>query len=200
MLRELAPELADAAPGALRPPALPHLRTVIQIGGKRPRHAAPSTISPAWPATATGRELAAARSRSCSSTTRSTSSSPPAPPAARRAPRSPTTTSSTTASSSARRCGSPSGTGSASRCRSITASAWCSATSPALTHGAHHGLSRRGLRPAGHAADRGGGALHRRCMACRPCSSPSSSIRSSRASTCPSCAPASWPARPARSR
>ena len=36
MLATLAPELADAAPGALHSARLPHLRTVIQIGGAAP--------------------------------------------------------------------------------------------------------------------------------------------------------------------
>ena len=36
MLTSLAPELAGAAPGALRSARLPHLRTVIQIGGAAP--------------------------------------------------------------------------------------------------------------------------------------------------------------------
>ena len=36
MLAALAPELADAAPGALHSARLPHLRTVIQIGGAAP--------------------------------------------------------------------------------------------------------------------------------------------------------------------
>ena len=65
-----------------------------------------------------------ARGRRCPSTTRSTSSTRPGRPASRRARRSRTTTSSTTATSSARGCATPSRTGSASRCRSITASAW----------------------------------------------------------------------------
>ena len=79
-----------------------------------------------------------------------------------------------------------------------------------LRHGArqprlHHprrgdGLSRGGVRPAGDARSRRGGALHRRSTACRPCSSPSSAIPSSRASISVRCAPASWPARRARSR
>ena len=68
---------------------------------------------------------------SCSSTTRSTSSTRRAPPDFPRARRCRTTTSSTTASSSARRCSTPRPIASASPCRSITASAWCSATSPA---------------------------------------------------------------------
>ena len=64
------------------------------------------------------------------STTRSTSSTPAGRPGSRRARRSRTTTSSTTGSSSARCAGTPSRTGSASRCRSTTASGWCSATWP----------------------------------------------------------------------
>ena len=69
--------------------------------------------------------------RAWPSTTRSTSSTPAGRRASRRARRSPITTSSTTASSSASCAGTRPMTGSASRCRSTTASAWCSATWPA---------------------------------------------------------------------
>ncbi len=73
-----------------------------------------------------------ARSRlRSSSTTRSTSSTRPAPQGFQRAQPSRTTTSSTTATSSGRRFTTPRRTASASPCPSITASAWCSATSPA---------------------------------------------------------------------
>ena len=63
-----------------------------------------------------------------------------------------------------------------------------------------HGLSRRGLRSAGDAADRRAANAAPRSTACRPCSSPSSTIPTSPSSICRRCAPASWPARPARSR
>ena len=62
---------------------------------------------------------------------RSTSSTRAAPPASPRERRSLITTSSTTASSSARRAATRPRTESASRCRSTTASGWCSAISRA---------------------------------------------------------------------
>ena len=69
--------------------------------------------------------------RGFSSTIPSTSSTRAARPASRRERRSLITTSSTTASSSARHAVTHRRTGSASRCRSTTASGWCSAISPA---------------------------------------------------------------------
>ena len=74
----------------------------------------------------------------------------------------------------------PSRTGCASRCRCIIASAWCIGNLACTTHGAAMVLSGRGFRSAGHVADGGRGALHRRCTACRRCSSRSWNIRSSR--------------------
>ena len=68
---------------------------------------------------------------SSTSTTRSTSSTPAGPPASPRVRRCRTTTSSTTASSSASTAATAKPIGCASRCPSTTASAWCSATSPA---------------------------------------------------------------------
>ena len=103
MMRELAPELGDAARQARsgeaavaalgryprRRPACRHLPLLRHLRAAAPpkRSASPSLR------------------RCCNSTIRSTSSSPRAPPAFPRARRSPITTSSTTASSSARRCG-----------------------------------------------------------------------------------------------
>ena len=69
--------------------------------------------------------------RGSSSTIPSTSSTRAARPGSRRARRSLITTSSTTASSSARHAATHRRIGSASRCRSTTASGWCSAISPA---------------------------------------------------------------------
>ena len=61
-------------------------------------------------------------------------------------------------------------TGSASRCRSTTASAWCWATWPA-PRTARAWSSPARLRAAGRAGDGPGRALHRRSTACRRCSS-----------------------------
>ena len=91
-------------------------------------------------------------------------------------------------------------TGSASRCRSTTASAWSWATSACTTHGAcmviparpssPRAVLRGGAGRALHVALRRADDVHRRARA--PATSPSS--------TSPRCAPGSWPARPARSR
>ena len=133
------------------------------------------------------------------STTRSTSSTPAGPPASPRARPCPTTTSSTTASSSARAAATPSRTGSASRCPSTTASAWCSAT------GLHHARRlhrhpgpgfepavtlRGGAGGAVHVPVRGADHVHRRARA--------AGFR--RLRPVDACGPGSWPARPARSR
>ena len=114
-----------APPGRLTAARLPPLEIVIQIGGAR----IPGMLRLRRGRRPLGdgrdaRAAGASSASSCSSTTRSTSSSPPAPPARPRARRSRTTTSSTTASSSARRMRFTEATGSASRCRSTTASAW----------------------------------------------------------------------------
>ena len=69
-----------------------------------------------------------------------------------------------------------------------------------VTHGAAMVYPNDGFDPLRGAADGAGGALHRRCTACRPCSSPNWTIRASRSSTFRPCAPASWRARPARSK
>ena len=74
---------------------LPHLQTIIRIGGA-------STMCRASPSLSTIKG-SPSLALSCSSTSRSTSSSPAAPPAIRRAPRSPIIIFSITASSSARR-------------------------------------------------------------------------------------------------
>ena len=71
-----------------------------------------------------GRRVCARAPTACAPTIRSTSSTRAGPPAFPRARRSPTTTSSTTATSSGRGAATPRRTGSASRCPSITASAW----------------------------------------------------------------------------
>ena len=90
-------------------------------------------------------------------------------------------------------------TGFAFRCRSTTASAWCSAccavqpSAPPWCFPAKASTPRRRYPPSRATAAR-------RSTACRRCSSPSSSIRISRATTCPRSAPASWRARRARSR
>ena len=79
-------------------------------------------------------------------------------------------------------CATPSTTACASRCRSTTASAWCSATSPALTHGACIVVpARRSTRC--RAGDRRRPSAARRSTACRRCSSPSSTTRASPSST-----------------
>jgi fatty-acyl-CoA synthase len=129
MLRDLAPELDGATPGRLRAKRLPELSSVIQLGQRR--------IAGTWTfAEVMGRGGGANRarldaiSRSLRPTTPSTSSSPPAPRARPRGRRSPTATSSTTAASAPPPWISGPTTGSPSRCRSITASAWCWATSP----------------------------------------------------------------------
>ena len=124
---------------------------------------------------APGRRARSGRSRRCSSTTRSTSSTRPAPPASPRARRCRTTTSSTTGSSSARRSGTPLRIACASPCRSITASAWSSATSRARrTAPASSFPERRSTRtPSLRITEQ---ERARRSTACRPCSSPSSSI------------------------
>ena len=129
MLVELAPEIASSDRGELRAKRLPHLRSLIQIGGQAPgflafeevaaeavrRNAPSSVISPG----------------ACSLTMRSTFSSRAGQQANPKARRSRTTTSSTTPTLSVRRCGSRKPTASASRCRCITASAWFSETLPA---------------------------------------------------------------------
>ena len=81
---------------------------------------------------------------------------------------------------------------------------------PLLRHGAGqprlhhprlgHGLSRRRLRPAGGAADRARGALHRPLRRADHVHRRARPSRVQVASTSPPCAPASWRARPARSR
>ena len=91
-------------------------------------------------------------------------------------------------------------TGSASRCPSTTASAWCSATSACTTHGACMVIPAPGFEPvatlaggaggAVHLAVRGADHVHRRAARC-PTSPPT---------TCRRCGPGSWPARRARSR
>ena len=66
--------------------------------------------------------------------------------------------------------------------------------------GRRHGLSRRGFRSAGDAADHRAGKMHdavRRADHVHRRTRPSRIFASS---TCRRCAPASWPARPARSR
>ena len=87
MLNALAPELASAAPGRLQAAKLPHLRSVIQIGGPT----APGMFAFDAVAAMGGDRRARRVSRNwpnaCNSTTRSTSSSPPARPARRRARR-----------------------------------------------------------------------------------------------------------------
>src|SRR6185437_13056475 len=145
--------------------------------------------------------IAAVRSPPSSSTptTRSTSSTPRAPPASRRARRCRTTTSSTTRSSSASCATTPRPTGSASRCRATTASAWawaiCRRPATARAWSSPHRPSTppRPCRPCRlNAAPR--------CTACPPCSSPSCPSPALPTTTCPACAPASWQARRARSR
>ena len=73
-------------------------------------------------------------------------------------------------------------TGSASRCRSTTASAWCWATSPASPTARPWSTRRRRFDPLAvlEAVQQSAAP---RSTACRPCSSPSSTIRSSHAST-----------------
>ena len=63
-----------------------------------------------------------------------------------------------------------------------------------------HGLSRRGVRPAGDAGDRRRGALHRAARRADHVHRAARSSRISPASICRRCAPASWPARRARSK
>ncbi len=116
MLEALAPEIPASRPMQLRAERLPHLRTLIAIGGD----ARPGTL--AFEALTRCR---APRCRRRSPTaTRSTSSSPAARRACPKAPRSPIATSSTTRWpwAPAWACARP--TVSAFRCRSITASAW----------------------------------------------------------------------------
>ena len=74
-------------------------------------------------------------------------------------------------------------TGSAFRCRSITASAWCCANLACVMHGATMVYPSRRLRSAHGAQGRASRALHRAAMACPPCSSPSCSTPSSDRST-----------------
>ena len=62
---------------------------------------------------------------------------------------------------------------SASRCRSTTASAWCSATSRATTHGACMVDPGRGVRRRARRWRRSPPSAARRSTACRRCSSPS---------------------------
>ncbi len=64
----------------------------------------------------------------------------------------------------------------------------------------HDGDPGAGLRPRDHPAGDRGGALHRRCTACRRCSSRCRTTRRSPTTTCRRCGPGSWPARSARSR
>ncbi len=90
-------------------------------------------------------------------------------------------------------------TGSASRCRSTTASAWSWARSAASPRVRRWSSPARASMPARPCAPSRPSAA-RASTACRPCSSPSSTIPISLPSTSVRCAPASWPARPARSR
>ena len=139
--------------------------------------------------------------RADASTTRSTSSTRRAPPGSRRARRSRTTTSSTTASSSA-------------SCARYTEEDRVCVPVPfyhcfgmvmgnlgATSHGAVHGDPGAGFDPAATLAAVAARALHRRCTACRRCSSPSSALPTfAVVRPVRRCAPGSWPARPARSR
>jgi fatty-acyl-CoA synthase len=85
MLRELAPELASAAPGNLRVARLPDLRLVITIGTRTRRAWCASTMSAASAAPPSARSWSHSPA-GCSSTIRSTSSSRQAPPGSPRAP------------------------------------------------------------------------------------------------------------------
>ena len=69
-----------------------------------------------------------------------------------------------------------------------------------ITHGAAMVYPGGGLRPAGDARSRRGGALHRALRRADHVHRRARPSASSRASTSRRCAPASWPARPARSR
>ena len=177
---------------------LPHLRTIIRIGGEgdgmlafddMPDRAEPAPAAPCQRSS----------ERNCSSTIRSTSSSPAAPPAIPRAPRSPITISSTTASSSVRRCGLTMRISSAFRCRSIIASAWCWAISPASPMARPWSIRAR-VSIRSRVADSRGRALQ------RPLWRADHVHRRARPRGVPQvrplnrCAPASWRARPARSR
>ena len=138
--------------------------------------------------------------RRCSATTRSTSSTRPAPPAFPRARPSRTTTSSTTASSSARRSGTRPRTASAFRCPSITASGWCSATSPARRTARASSFPARPSSPPRCCAVTQAGALHVALRRADDVHRRAGSPRLRRRSTSAICAPASWPAPRARSR
>ena len=112
-----------------------------------------------------------------------------------------TPTSSTTPASSPRRHGADRAMiGCASRCRSITASAWCWACLGCATTGAAMVFPGEGFDAGATRCRRSRSERCTALMACRPCSSRCSITRTSPTSTCRRCAPASWPARPARSR
>ena len=66
------------------------------------------------------------------------------------------------------------------------------------SHGACIVVPAPRVRPGRDAAGGAGRALHRRCTACRRCSSRCRACATSRRTTCRRCAPASWPARRAR--
>ena len=160
MINTLAPELRIARPGHLDAAKLPALRSVIQIGDTT----APGTI-PFESVVRHGRRRRIARGwrnwrGGCSSTSRSTSSSPPARPAL---PKGATLTHHNILNNgylprrgdALHRAGQGVHPG---------------AAVSLLRHGDRQsglhdawrgdGVSRRGLRSAGDAADRGGGALH----------------------------------------
>ena len=129
MLGEIAPEIhLKGASEVLDSVRLPELKHVVAA-----RRRAGAAALPFVPAAARARRPGAARAARrahrprSTPTTRSTSSSRAERPDRRRARRSRTSTSSTTRATAPRRWRSGPTTSSASRCRSTTASAWCSA-------------------------------------------------------------------------
>ena len=180
MLRELAPELDRSAPGRLSAERLPSLSAVIRIGAdERPGMFRFADIM--VPAASVMPGGSANSRRRCNSTIRSTSSSPAARPARPRARRSRIIISSTTATSSARRSGSRHATALQSRCRSITASAWCWAILPASRMARRWSIRVRASSPW-PSSRRSKPRAAPRCTACRPCSSPSSTTPNSNGS------------------
>ena len=116
----------------------------------------------------------------CSSTTRSTSSTPRARPGF---PKGATLSHHNILNNALLRrraaAATPSATASACRCRSTTASAWCSATSRCATHGACMVVPGESFDPLAVLRDGRRPSAARRSTACRRCSSPSSTTRAS---------------------